>query len=70
MKSPVIPRHQVTELLVRTLALQVELEAGNVMQNIREIAILSRELLTVETSDIDTTHLILLICEVVSQKSV
>jgi hypothetical protein len=57
---PHISRHQVTYMLVQTLALQ----AGNVMQNIREIAILSRELLTVETSDIDTTHLILLLYEV------
>jgi CHAT domain-containing protein len=62
---PTIPRHKVTESLVKTLAWQVELEAGNVMQNIREIAILSRELLTVEKSDIDTTQLIDLIWEVV-----
>ena len=56
---PIIPRHRVTELLVNTLVLQVELEAGNMMQNIREIAVLSHELLlTVETSDIVTTHLI------------
>jgi hypothetical protein len=47
------------------LALQVKLEAGNVMHNIREMAIISRELLTLETSDIDTTHLIVLLSEVV-----
>jgi CHAT domain-containing protein/tetratricopeptide (TPR) repeat protein len=66
---PAIPRHRVTELLVRTLALQVELEAGNVMQNIREIAILACELLVVETSDIDTTHLILLLYQVAMSKN-
>jgi CHAT domain-containing protein len=54
---PMTTRRQVTEFLVVILVFQVELEAGNVMQNIREMAILSRELLTVETSDIDTTHL-------------
>ena len=58
VEVPFIPRHRVTELLVEGLALQVELEAGNVMQNIREIATLSRELLTMETPDIDTTRLI------------
>jgi hypothetical protein len=31
------------------------------MQNIREMAVLSRELLTLETSDVDTSHLMLLI---------
>ena len=60
---PSIPRHEVTELLVETLALQVELESGNVMQNIREIAILSRELF--ERSDVDATYLICLIHEFV-----
>jgi hypothetical protein len=64
---PIIPRHQVTESLVETLTKQVELGAGDMMQNIREIAILSRELLTVETSDIDTTRLIHFIWEVVSK---
>jgi hypothetical protein len=59
------PRHQVTELLVETLALQVELVAGNVMQNIREMAVLSHELLIMETSDIDTTRLLDLVSEVV-----
>jgi hypothetical protein len=63
---PTISRHQVTELLVETLALRVKLESGNVMQNIREIAILSRELF--ETSDVDATHLIRLIHEVVWPK--
>ena len=57
---PLLPRHDVTALLVEALALQVELEAGNVMQNIREMAVLSRELLTLKTSGVDTTRLILL----------
>jgi hypothetical protein len=65
---PIIPRHQVTESLVETLTMQVELKAGNMMQNIREIAILSRELLIVEASDTDTTRLIDLIWEVVQFK--
>ena len=54
---PSIPRYEVTALLVDALALQVELEAGNVMQNIREMGVLSRELL--ETSDVDATHFII-----------
>jgi CHAT domain-containing protein/tetratricopeptide (TPR) repeat protein len=66
---PIIPRHTVTELLVDALALQVEWEAGNAMQNIREIAILSRELLTMETSDVDTTRLINLIWKVALSNS-
>ena len=65
---PSLPRYEVTELLVKALAVQVDLEAGNVMQNIREMAVLSRELLTLETSDVDTTHLILRICNVVSSR--
>ena len=64
-----LPRHKVTASLVDALALQVELEAGNVMQNIREIAVLSRELLTLETSGVDTTlHLITLTCSVVAPR--
>jgi hypothetical protein len=61
----VIPCYYVTALLVDALALQVELEAGNVTQNIREMAALSRELLTLETSGVDTTHTILLTCSFV-----
>jgi CHAT domain-containing protein len=65
---PGISPHKVTEFLLRRLALQVELEAGNMMQNIREIAILSRELFAAETSDIDNTQLIDFIGLVVSSK--
>jgi CHAT domain-containing protein len=59
-------RHRVTEFLVHILALQVALEAGNVMQNIREMAVLSHELLTLDVGT--TTHLIRLIYEVVRSK--
>ena len=62
----IIPRYQVTALFVDALAVQVELEAGNVMQNIQEMAVLSRELL--ETSDIDAAHFIILIHAVVISK--
>ena len=65
---PIASRHQVTELLVQTLALQVELEAGNMMQNIREMTVLSHELLTMETSDINATRIIDLIWQVVQSK--
>ena len=60
-----ISRHNVTESLVYALAFQVELEAGHAMQNIREIANLSRELLTMEMADIDTTRLVDIIFKVV-----
>ena len=63
---PTITRYQVTEFLVDTLALQIELEAGNVTQNIREMVVLSRELL--ETSDIDATYFIITIHTVVMPK--
>ena len=63
---PTIPRHQVTALLVDALALQVELDAGNVTQNIREMAVLSRKLL--ESSDVDATHFIVLIYGIVFSK--
>ena len=40
----------VTTLLVAVLAFQVEFETGNVMQHIEEMAILCRELLTMDAS--------------------
>ena len=62
-------RHRVTASIVDALALQVKLEAGNVMQNIRAMAVLCHELLTLETtnlaSDVDATELILNIYTVV-----
>ena len=63
---PRISRYKVTAFLVRALALQVELEAGNVMQNIREMVAVSRELL--DTSDVDATHFITTIHAVVKSK--
>ena len=64
---PSFSRYQVTALLVRALASQVCLEAGNAMQNIREMAVLSRELL--ETSDaVDPTFFIVLIHSAVDSK--
>ena len=48
---PGIPRHKVTPSLVVALASKVELEAGNTMENIREMAVLSREFQTLDTSE-------------------
>ena len=62
---PGIPRHAVTGMLVEALGLQVNLEVGNVMQNIREMATLSRELLNLDLPDDEATHLITLIYTVV-----
>ena len=63
---PSIPRHKVTASLVDALALQVELEAGNVMENIRKMAVLSRELL--QTPEVDATLFITKIYAVVHSK--
>jgi hypothetical protein len=53
------PRHRLIPLIVDALVLQVQLELGNpAMQNIREMAVLSHELLTLGTFDVNTTHLI------------
>ena len=54
-RPPGCPRHPVTETLVDALAIQVELEAGNVMENIGEMAVLCHELLTSDTSSANTT---------------
>jgi CHAT domain-containing protein len=62
------PRHQVTTLLMDALAFKVELEAGNVMQNIGEMAVLCRELLTLDTSNVDTTPFVTLIVRAVLYK--
>ncbi|KAI9430363.1 hypothetical protein BJY52DRAFT_1219327 [Lactarius psammicola] len=48
-------RRQVTTTLVHALGLQVELEAGNVTQDIEEMAVLCRELL-MDASDSDTIN--------------
>jgi hypothetical protein len=49
------PRHKVTTLLVDALAAQVKLGAGNVMENIGEMAVLCRELFALDILDDDTT---------------
>jgi CHAT domain-containing protein len=67
-ESPRISCRKVTEFLIVTLAFQVEFDAGNVMQNIREMAILSHELFTLDTSDIDATYLIIIIYAVVKSE--
>jgi hypothetical protein len=57
-----IPRNKVTVLLVGALAIQVEQpeEAINVIQNIGEMAVLCRELLTLDVSDLNTIRSFLL----------
>ncbi|KAH9170828.1 CHAT domain-containing protein [Lactarius sanguifluus] len=61
------PRSLVTLSLLDALSVQVNLEAGNVMQEIGEMALLCRELLTSESdaSEDETTHAVTLIYEVV-----
>ncbi|KAH9057572.1 CHAT domain-containing protein [Lactarius vividus] len=61
-----VPRRLVTTMLVDALAFQVNLKAGNAMQNIREMAVLCRELLALDMSDGDTTHSILHFAKAVS----
>ncbi|KAI9441133.1 CHAT domain-containing protein [Lactarius psammicola] len=65
-----IPRSLVTLPLVEALAIQVKLEAGNVMQNIEEMAVLCHELLASESgvSEGDTTRPVTLIYEAVLSK--
>ncbi|KAH9018665.1 hypothetical protein EDB85DRAFT_601709 [Lactarius pseudohatsudake] len=49
------PRHAVTTLLLRALALLVKLEDRNVVQNIEEMTVLFHELLTEDASEGDVT---------------
>ncbi|KAI9441130.1 CHAT domain-containing protein [Lactarius psammicola] len=63
-----IPRHQVTTTLVDALAFQVKLEAGNVMQNIEEMAVLCCELLNLNASNGDTMGSITLLARAVASK--
>ncbi|KAI9435659.1 CHAT domain-containing protein [Lactarius psammicola] len=60
-----VSRRQVTTFLMHALAFQVKLEAGNVMQNIDEMAVLCRELVA-DTSDSDTIGPITLFANVVA----
>ncbi|KAH9034026.1 CHAT domain-containing protein [Lactarius deliciosus] len=64
------PHHLLTLRLVDALAVQVELEVGNVMQKIGEMADLCRELLTSESdvSEGDTTRSVTLVFEAVLSK--
>ncbi|KAF8265306.1 hypothetical protein EI94DRAFT_1804547 [Lactarius quietus] len=50
------PRHQVTGLLVDALAIQMESGAGNVMDNIGEMADLCREILISDVANVNTTR--------------
>ncbi|KAH8978732.1 CHAT domain-containing protein [Lactarius hatsudake] len=60
-----VPPHRVTSSLLDALVLQVRFKAGNVMKNIREVAVLYCELLASDALESDTTRCILLICEAV-----
>ncbi|KAH8991557.1 CHAT domain-containing protein [Lactarius akahatsu] len=62
-------RHAVTTLLVDVLAVRVALEAGSVLQDIEEMALLCHELLTSDACDsADTTRRIALFAVAVSKK--
>ncbi|KAI9452977.1 CHAT domain-containing protein [Lactarius psammicola] len=61
-------RRQVTTSLVYALAFQVKLEAGNVMQDVEEMAVLCRELL-MDASDSDTIGPIALFAEAAASKT-
>jgi len=63
-----LARHLVTTSLVDALAFQAELEAGNVMQNIEEMAVICRELLALDMSDVYTSHSITLFARAVRSK--
>src|SRR6266702_5166634 len=62
------PRHAVTTLLVHALAFQVELEAGNVMENIEEMAVLCHELLTSDASEGVTANSVTILSDVIRSK--
>ncbi|KAH8991523.1 hypothetical protein EDB92DRAFT_2103582 [Lactarius akahatsu] len=59
------PRHAVTRMLVEVLALQIELEANNIGQNINEMAVLCGELLTSDVSEGDIDHTVTLFSEII-----
>jgi len=62
------PRHTVTTLLVEVLAFKVESEASNEMQNVEEMTVLCRELLTSDVPDGDTIPSITLFSKAVLSK--
>jgi CHAT domain-containing protein len=51
-----LTRHRITTFLLAALGLQVEFETGDGLQNIEEMAVLCRELLTSDASDSGTTR--------------
>ncbi|KAN0141116.1 hypothetical protein V8E53_000872 [Lactarius tabidus] len=61
-------RHVVTKILMASLALQVELKAGDALEIIEEIAALFHEFLTSDAPDIYATGSITLFAEVVLSK--
>lgn len=61
-------RHVVTKTLMASLALQVELKAGDVLEIIEETATLFHELLISDASDIYTTGSITIFAELVLSK--
>ncbi len=63
-----ISRRLVTTMLVDALALQVKSKAENVMQNIREMAVLCRELLTSDAFDGNISRSITLFARAVSSE--
>ena len=64
------PRHAITTMLMDVLASQVELETGDVVEDIDEMAVLCHELLTSEpdVSEDDTTHSVTLISGLILSK--
>ncbi|KAF8260782.1 hypothetical protein EI94DRAFT_1789794 [Lactarius quietus] len=56
-----VPRYLLITMLVEALDVQVNLKAGNEMQNIGEMTVLCRELITSDVSDDITNHPILLL---------
>ncbi|KAI9441132.1 CHAT domain-containing protein [Lactarius psammicola] len=59
------PSHAITRSLVHVLASQIILEAGDVAQNIEEMAVLCHEIFTSDASEDDTTDLVTLISTLV-----
>jgi CHAT domain-containing protein len=66
--EPEVPRNLVMTMLVEALDVQINLEAGNVMQNIEEMTLLCRQLLTLNVPDDVTTRPIILLVRVIGSK--
>ncbi|KAF8265624.1 CHAT domain-containing protein [Lactarius quietus] len=63
-----ISRHRITRKLVDALAMQAALETGNMMKNIREIAVLCSELFNLTTSCVNSIILIKIISRIVASR--